>query len=122
HRVMRYLVQRALLKLQSGRQLDVHGLALYRQAHAPMSHIDEVLELVEREEMAHAVAEVLRDIAGVVAEGFRRVARLPAAFLLQRLRQIPMIKRGEGLDAGGEQLVDEPLVEIEAVRIRLPRP
>ena len=33
-----------------------------------------------------------------------------------------MVERGERLDAGGDQLVHQPVVEVEALRVRLPVP
>jgi len=38
--------------------------------------------------------------------------------ILQRLRQVPAIKRGERFDAVGEQFVHQPFVKIQAFRIR----
>ena len=46
----------------------------------------------------------------------------PAAGVLERLRQIPVVERDEGLDAGLEQPVDEPVVEVEAGGVDLPAP
>src|SRR5439155_21469600 len=37
----------------------------------------------------------------------------PAA-VLQRLRQVPVVEGGVGADAGVEQAVDEPVVEVQA--------
>ena len=46
---------------------------------------------------------------------------MPAAVLvLQGLRQIPVIERGIGLDAGRQQLIDQTIVEIEPLRICRP--
>ena len=45
---------------------------------------------------------------------------MPAAdAILQRLRQVPVIKRGIGLDAVGEQFIEQAVVEIESLGIRL---
>ena len=38
----------------------------------------------------------------------------PAAAILERLRQVPVVERDERLDAVREQLVDEAVVEVEA--------
>ena len=41
----------------------------------------------------------------------------PAALLLQRLRQVPVVQRQPRQDVGIQQLVDEPLVEVDALRV-----
>ena len=59
------------------------------------------------------VAERVVDGLGVVAEPVRGVAVRPAALLLERLRQVPVVEREPGQDARAEQFVDEPAVEVE---------
>ena len=55
--------------------------------HALMAVVGERAKLVKREVVPHSVAELFRDIPGIVGEGLRRVLRLPAAILvLQDLR------------------------------------
>ena len=57
---------------------------------------------------------MLGHVARVVAERLRSLARFPSAdTILERLRQVPVVERGEGFDAVGEQLVDEAIVEVE---------
>src|SRR4029079_4953473 len=57
-------------------------------------------------------------MAGVIRECFRSVAGLPAAdAVLQRLRQVPMVQRGIGLDAVRQELVDQAVIEVEALGI-----
>jgi hypothetical protein len=51
----------------------------------------------------------------------RSVARLPSAFVLQRLRQIPMIKRRQRRDSRRDELAHQPVVEVEALGIRRAR-
>ena len=58
-----------------------------RELAGPVAEVGEADEFVGREEMVDAVGELFGDIAGVVGEGFRGVARLPATG--QRLRQDP---------------------------------
>ena len=41
----------------------------------------------------------------------------PAAVVLERLRQVPVVERDHRLDAGREQLVDEPVVEREPLGV-----
>ena len=71
--------------------------------------------------MADAVAEPRGDDLGVLGERVDRLARGPAAAVLERLRQVPVVERDEGLDAVREQLVDEPVVEVEAGRVHARR-
>src|SRR5688572_31821164 len=67
--------------------------------------------------MLHAGAERGRDCLGVVAEPARGVAIGPAAAILQRLRQVPVIESGVGRNPGRMQLVDEAAVVIETIRV-----
>ena len=60
-----------------------------------------------------AVAEPAGDRLGVLDERLGGRARRPAAGVLERLRQVPVVERRERLDAVREQLVDEPVVEVE---------
>jgi hypothetical protein len=90
-----------------------------RDFETSIARIGERAELVDGEDVLHAVGELVGDISGVLSEGFGRVARLPATLVLQRLRQVPMVQRGERLDAGSLQLIDETVVEIDALRIGL---
>ena len=50
----------------------------------------------------------------VLAERMRGRPLGPAARVLQRLRQIPVVQRDERVDVAREQLVDQPVVEVEA--------
>ena len=73
--------------------------------------------------MLHAIGQMLGHVAGVVAECLGGVARLPAADpVLERLRQVPVIQRGERLDAVGEQFVDQTIVEVEPFGLGAPVP
>src|SRR5690606_4835567 len=54
----------------------------------------------------------------VVGETPGGVAVRPAARVLERLRQVPVVERREGADAGLEQGVGEPAVVVEPLRIR----
>ena len=62
----------------------------------------------------NAVAEPAGDGLDVGDEGVGRVADRPAAGVLEGLRQVPVVERREGADPGGEQVVDEAVVEVEA--------
>ena len=63
--------------------------------------------------MLHAVAEAADNSFGVLDECLRRRTVAPATEILQRLRRVPVKQRCERLDAVREQLVDEPVVEVE---------
>jgi len=52
-----------------------------------------------------------------VRECLGGVAGLPPAAILQRLRQVPVIERRKRGDAVGDKVVEEPFVEVEALRI-----
>ena len=65
----------------------------------------------------HAVAEAAGHAARVVDEAVHRVAVRPAALLLQRLGQVPVVQRQVGLDAARQQAVDQALVEVQALGV-----
>src|SRR5262245_63240545 len=100
---MAHLVEIAVRQLQSGRAAKVQRLASTDlRVEALVASLDERAELVDRKEVLDAIAEVLGDVPRVVGEGLGGVLRLPAAvFVLECLRQIPVIERGERFDAGG---------------------
>ena len=83
--------------------VDAAGVAEHRRAP----------RLVDRGPPAYPVAEGVGDDRGVVGEALRGGADLPAAAVLERLGEIPVVQRGDGLDAVGQQLVDERPVEVE---------
>jgi len=74
--------------------------------------------LVVCDPVAHTVAQAVGDGIGVLHEALHGVAVSPAAALLQRLGQVPVVKRDEGPDIVLEQQVDQALVEVEAGPIR----
>ena len=100
------LVQPAGRQLQSGRE---HARCM------PQFH--ERRALIEREEVPRPVAEFFGNIAGIVRECLGGVARFPSAAILQRLRQVPVIERRERCNAVRDEVVQEPVVEVEALRI-----
>ena len=69
--------------------------------------------LVEGRPVLDPVAEALGDDGGVRGEVLGGVARRPAAPVLERLRQVPVVERDERGDAGLQQAVDQPVVEVE---------
>jgi hypothetical protein len=58
--------------------------------------------LVDRAPPAHAVAVGVEARARVLGEALGRVARQPAAFVLECLRQVPVVQRDDGVDAALE--------------------
>ena len=70
--------------------------------------------LVDRDPAFDAVAVRVEARARIVDERIDGRPVAPAAFVLQRLRQIPVVKRHHGLDAALEQGVDESVVVREA--------
>jgi hypothetical protein len=63
------------------------------------------------------VAEAAGDHAGVLGERLRGLARRPAPFVLEPLRQVEVVERDERPDAGGEQVVDQAVVEVQTGRV-----
>ena len=78
--------------------------------------------LVDRHPVRHAVGEALADDRGVVREPVDGGPVQPAAVVLERLRQVPVVERDHRLDARLEQAVDEAVVEVEARRVHRPLP
>ena len=58
---------------------------------------------------------------GVFGEPVGDVAIEPAAAIVERGGKVPVIERRHRLDAGFEQRIDEPAIEIEAVLIHAAR-
>src|SRR4051812_1099555 len=101
--VMSRLVEARRRELQPGR---VHP--------DPVTEFDESPELVDREEVLDPIRETLRHVARVIGKGFGGLARLPPADpVMERLRQVPVVEGGEGLDAVLEQFVNEAVVKVE---------
>src|SRR5215470_1161253 len=82
-----------------------------------MAQFHECRALVEREEVPRPVAELFGDVPGIVRECLGGVAAFPPTAILQRLRQVPVIERRERRDTVGDEVVNEPIVEVEALRI-----
>ena len=73
--------------------------------------------LVERRPGADSVTEDRVHVRRVVGEEVGGVAVGPAALLLKRLRQVPVVEGQPRRDALLEQGVDESRVEVEALRV-----
>jgi hypothetical protein len=78
--------------------------------------------LVECGPQLDSIVERLVDDACVVDEPVGHVGIEPPAAVVERGRQVPVVERRHRLDAGFEQLVDEPLVEPETARVDAPAP
>ena len=76
--------------------------------------------LVQRGPDRHPVAESIVDVEGVLAETVRGVPVAPAALVLDRLRQVPVVERQPRHDVVLEQFVDQPRVEVESGRVDRP--
>ncbi len=70
--------------------------------------------LVERDPLLHAVAERLAHDLRVLREPVRGVPLRPAARVLQLLRQVPVVEGDGRFDPGGQQLVHQAAVEVQA--------
>ena len=84
---------------------------------------------VQRDPVLHPVAEPPRDDVGVLDERLSSQPRRPAAAILQHLGQIPVVEGDVRLDAGLQQAIRQPAVEVQpglvdlAVAVRQdPRP
>jgi len=62
---------------------------------------------------------VLHDGGAVVGEELGGVAVGPASLVLQGLWQVPVVQRRQGGDAGRQEFIDQPAVEIEALLVDL---
>ena len=95
-----------------GRQLEP-----WRKLPNLITEVGKAGELVRGHEMAYAIGQLPRHVAGVIGKGQRRGARLPAS--RERRRQVPMEERDVGRDAVLLQLVQHAFVVVEARRTRL---
>jgi hypothetical protein len=77
--------------------------------------------LIEHRPMLDAVAEALRHDARVIGEFVGDIALEPAALVLQRLRQIPVVEAKPWRDAAGDEAVDQTVVEIKAAMLNRAR-
>nr|ACR50752.1 conserved hypothetical protein [Streptomyces longisporoflavus] len=78
--------------------------------------------LVEGRPVLDPVAQTLGDDGGVGGEVLGRLAGRPAAAVLERLREVPVVERGEGGDARLQQAVHQPVVEGDPGLVHRPVP
>ena len=93
------------------------GLAARRVVPPAVPDPGDDPRLVVRDPVGDAVAEARRDGLDVLGERIDRVAHGPAARVLEHLRGVPVEERHVRRDAVAEQLVDEPVVEVEPGRV-----
>ena len=92
----------------------VGAAVAWRQHAVHVAAIGDDPRLVDRRPQRYAVVQRLGDDAEVVGEPMRDVRVEPAAAVVERGRQVPVVERGHRRDAGGEQLIDQALVEAQA--------
>src|SRR6516162_11427858 len=78
---------------------------------SPEQRVD--IGLVEDRPMLDAVAESVSHDARVIRERCGGIAVEPAALLLQRLRQVPMVEAEPRRDAVRDEPIDQALVKVE---------
>ncbi|GAA2165038.1 hypothetical protein GCM10010403_48700 [Glycomyces rutgersensis] len=94
------------------------GLGAARRVVAvAVAEVRRAPRLVEGPPGVDAVGEAGADDRGVVAEALGGLALGPAAAVLKGLREVPVVERRHRLDAGLDELVDEPVVEVEALGV-----
>ena len=79
------------------------------------------LRLIECDKMLYTVAEIILDYSCILTEPFGRIIIEPAAFKMQRIGKIPVIKRYIRLYAIFQKLVYKVIVEVDAILIYLTR-
>ena len=89
-----------------------------RMLAAAVAEQREHRRLVEGRKPFDPVAVPLACDSGIVREPCGAVARRPAAEIVERLRQVPMIKTEPRLDARREQCIDQAVIECEAFFVR----
>ena len=82
-----------------------------------MTEADEALRLVERDPVLHAVAEMTGNDLGVLREPSRRSSIEPPALAVQVVRIIPMKEGNVRSDPGGEEPVDQLIVEFQSALV-----
>ncbi len=102
--------------MRGGERVRVGGAARGVMAPAVPDPGDDP-RLVVRDPVPDAIAEPLADRFDVLLERADDVARRPAAGVFEHLRRVPVEERHVRRDAVAEQLVDEAVVEVEALLV-----
>src|SRR6516225_1566067 len=92
----------------------IKTISVTKESYAP--------RLVERRPVSHTIAECTMDMASVVRKMEGNVALSPAAFFLQRLRQIPVVERRHCGDAAALQTIHQTLVVVQPSTIQSTAP
>ena len=82
----------------------------------------EALGLIDRKEVMHPVGEVRGDHRRIISEPVDNRRVQPPAKLLEGLRKLPVKESDIRLDAGGQELVDQPVVEAKSLLGHRPEP
>ena len=107
---------RAHQVVRRDRRLEQVGVA-WRQNSGEVATVGDHPRLVESRPHLHTIAQRIPHRRGVLAEPLGDVAIEPAATVVERLGQVPVVKRGVRLDVSLQQLVDEPRIEIDALLV-----
>ncbi len=98
------------------------ALAAGRVLARPVSEPRDNPWLVLRDPARNPVAQARGDDLDVLGERLDRLADRPAAAVLERLRQVPVVERRERLDPVLEELVDQVVVEVQSRRVHATAP
>ena len=110
------------IQVMGGAERERAGAQARRMLGAAVAQVRRAPRFVERGVGVHTVAKALGHNAGILRHAERGLTvqpAIPVRILIQILRQIPMVERHNRVDAVFEQLVDNALVEIEALLVRL---
>ena len=105
-----------------------HHLVPYAQLQARcvqaggITHPDNALRFIDRDEILHPVPEAFRQHAGIFRKPFRHLFVQPAALPLQACRKVPVIDGHPGPDPLLQQAVDQPVVKVHTGFVHLSRP
>jgi len=73
--------------------------------------------LVQHHPVLDPVTQAAHGDAGILGERAEHRPALPAATILERLRQIPVIQAGHGPDARRQQRIHQPVIEIQTLGV-----
>ncbi len=90
-----------------------------RQRAVQIAAVGDNPRLVERHPLFHAAIELAEHDLRIFGKPVRDVGVEPAAAIIERCRQVPVIEREQRLDVVLEQLVDEAVVEIQSCGVHL---
>ena len=100
-------LESVVAKLESGDVPLEDSIKLYERGAALKEHCQKKLSEAEEK-----VAQMAGDHIRILDECLRCGARRPAAFILQDLRQIPVIERNKRCNARFQQFIHQPAVEV----------